>query len=104
MHVVVFEVVLREGVGQRYFDIAAELRPELENIEGFISIERFKSTVTDNKYVSLSFWESEDAIKAWRNHTGHQFAQEKGKSEIFSDFKISVGKVERQYEMMDRIE
>ncbi len=104
MHVVVFEVVLREGIGQKYFDLAAELRPELENIEGFISIERFESTVTENKYVSLSFWESEDAIKAWREHAGHQLAQEKGKSEIFSDFRISIGKVNRQYEMMDRIQ
>ncbi|NKB21225.1 MAG: antibiotic biosynthesis monooxygenase [Alphaproteobacteria bacterium] len=103
MNIVVFEVTLREGVGQRYFDLAAELRAELEKIDGFISVERFQSMVNERKYVSLSFWQNEEAIKNWREQEKHQLAQEKGKSEIFSDFRISIGKIDRQYEMVDRL-
>ena len=103
MIVVVFEVEIRTDVGQRYFDLAAELRPELEKIDGFISVERFESLATPGKYVSLSFWRDEDAVARWRAHQGHQFAQAAGKREIFADFRISVGQVVRQYTLKDRI-
>jgi len=103
MIVVVFEVTVKPEVGQRYFDLAAELRPELEKIDGFISVERFQSLVTENKYVSLSFWEDEAAVQRWRSHDGHGVAQALGKSEIFADFRISVGEVSRQYTLSDRL-
>jgi len=79
-------------------------RPELEKIDGFLSVERFQSLVSDNKYVSLSFWRDEDAVKRWRDHAGHGLAQALGKSEIFADFRISVGEVVRQYSLADRRE
>lgn len=102
MHVVVFEVTVKPGVGQRYFDIAAELKPELEKIDGFISVERFESLVNPNKYVSLSFWRDEDAIARWHEHHTHQSAQTLGKNEIFADFRITVSKIQRQYTLADR--
>jgi len=102
MHVVVFEVTVKPDVGHRYFDIAAELKPELEKIEGFISVERFESIVTPNKYVSLSFWRDEDAVARWREQGAHRTAQELGKKEIFADFRISVAQIHRQYTMADR--
>lgn len=102
MIVVVFEVELKPGVGQRYFDLAGELRPELEKIDGFISVERFESLATPGKYVSLSFWRDAPAVESWRAHRGHQLAQELGKKEIFADFRISVGEVVRQYRLEDR--
>ena len=103
MIVVVFEVTLKPEVGQRYFDLAAELRPELEGIEGFISVERFQSLATENKYVSLSFWRDEDAVRRWREHDRHLLTQALGKSEIFADFRISVGEIDRQYSLADRL-
>jgi heme-degrading monooxygenase HmoA len=103
MIVVVFEVTVKEGVGQRYFDLAAELRPELDRIEGFLSIERFESLATPGKYVSLSFWRDEEAVAAWKAHAGHALAQEQGKREIFADFRISVAEVVRQYTLADRM-
>jgi heme-degrading monooxygenase HmoA len=75
MIVVVFEVTVKPGVGQRYFDLAGELRPELEKIDGFLSIERFESLANPGKYVSLSFWRDDEAVARWRAHAGHQIAQ-----------------------------
>lgn len=103
MIVVVFQVSMREGEAQRYFDLAAELRPHLERIEGFLSVERFESLATPGKYVSLSFWRDEAAIQRWRRHGEHAIAQELGKREIFADFRISVAEVVRDYTLADRV-
>lgn len=103
MYAVIFEVVPHEGRGQRYFDLAAELRPELEKIDGFISVERFESLTNKGKYVSLSFWRDEEAVKRWRTHIGHQAAQREGKERVFKDFRIRVAQVVRDYSMKDRV-
>jgi len=97
MMAVIFEVVPREGRGQDYFDLAAALRPELEKIDGFISVERFQSLADPNKYVSLSFWRDEAAVQAWHGHGDHRAAQAKGKAEIFAGFRIRVAEVVRDY-------
>ena len=104
MHVVVFEVTMKDGKSQDYFDLAASLRPELEQIEGFISVERFESVVTPSKFLSLSFWEDEAAVIRWHKDAGHGLAQQRGKAEIFADFKISVARVERQYTMSELLD
>jgi heme-degrading monooxygenase HmoA len=83
--------------------LAVSLKPEVERIDGFISVERFQSTTDPNKYVSLSFWRDEAAVAAWRAHAGHGLAQMRGKEEIFADFRIRVAKVERDYSLVDRI-
>ncbi len=103
MIAVIFEVIPHEGRAKDYFDLAVGLRPELEGIDGFISVERFQSTTDPNKYVSLSFWRDEAAVAAWRAHAGHGLAQKRGKEEIFADFRIRVAKVERDYSLADRI-
>jgi len=97
MMAVIFEVQMREGRGQDYFDLAAELRPALERIDGFISVERFESLGTPGKYVSLSFWRDEGAVRAWREQARHLAAQELGKREIFSRYRIRVAEVMRDY-------
>lgn len=104
MIVVVFQVEMREGRAGEYFDIAANLRKELENIEGFISVERFESLSTPGRYVSLSFWRDETAVHDWRRQAQHRAAQELGKAEIFSDFRISVASVIRDYRLVDRVQ
>ena len=102
MIVVVFEVILEPKNGHKYFDLAAALRPELEKIDGFISVERFKSVVTENKFVSLSFWRDEDAVEKWHKNENHGYAQTLGKSTIFTDFQITVAKIFKQYTLADR--
>jgi len=82
---------------QEYFDLAAELRPELEKIDGFISVERFTSMNNEGKYLSVSFWRDENALNQWREHLGHRDAQEKGLNNIFQNYRIRVAEVIRDY-------
>ena len=103
MHVVVFEVSMKEGMQDRYFELAASLRPALEKIDGFISVERFESVATPGKFVSISFWRDAAAVQRWREHADHEVAQATGKAEVFADFRISVAEVGRQYTMADRV-
>lgn len=102
MIAVIFEVEPKPGRGGEYFDLAGQLKPELEKIDGFISVERFQSLANEGKYVSLSFWRDEDAVTRWRTHTGHQLAQYRGKNDIFNDFRIRVAQVIRDYTLADR--
>ena len=103
MIAVIFEVTMKDGKADAYFDLAASLKPDLEAIDGFVSVERFASTTTPGKYVSLSFWRDEAAITAWRDHPEHGLAQARGKSEIFADFRIRVASVMRDYSLADRV-
>lgn len=97
MIVVIFEVTMKPGKGDAYFDLAAALRPELEKIDGFISVERFESLSTPGKYLSYSVWRDEEAVRAWRAHPDHARAQALGRAEIFADFRIRVAQVIRDY-------
>src|SRR5262249_7478133 len=78
------------GQKQRYLDLAAELRPLLDTIDGFISIERFESLYEPGKMLSLSFFRDEAAVSAWRNLEPHRHAQALGRSEIFSDYRLRI--------------
>ncbi|HLS18506.1 MAG TPA: antibiotic biosynthesis monooxygenase [Paracoccaceae bacterium] len=104
MIVVVFELEPREGMMEPYLEIAAELRPILEQIDGFISVERFQSLTTPGKYVSVSFWRDEDAVKRWRQQSNHRRAQHKGRAEIFKDYRLRVAHVIRDYTLDERSE
>lgn len=106
MITVIFEVWPTEGRAGEYFDIAASLRPALEKIDGFISIERFESVTQRGKFLSLSFWRDEAAVQAWRNVEGHRLAQTKGRGNgrdgVFADYRIRVASVMRDYSMNAR--
>jgi heme-degrading monooxygenase HmoA len=102
MIAVIFEVMPAPGRKQEYLDLAAALRPELEKIDGFISIERFASLTNDGKILSLSVFRDETAVQAWRNLEGHRQAQARGRAGIFSDYRIRVANVLRDYGMLDR--
>jgi len=104
MLAVIFEVEPKDGKKSGYLDIAADLRPLLEQADGFISIERFESLVTPGKLLSLSFWRDEDAIRAWRNVEEHRAAQSAGRSEMFADYRIRIADVVRDYTMTERAE
>lgn len=104
MLAVIFEVWPAQQRANEYFDLATELRPLLETIDGFISIERFESLTTKGKYLSLSFWRDEEAIRTWRNMQMHRAAQARGRSGIFSDYRIRVAAVTRDYAMHARDE
>ncbi|MDH3629661.1 MAG: antibiotic biosynthesis monooxygenase [Gammaproteobacteria bacterium] len=102
MIAVIFEVIPTEGKVQEYLNIAARLKPLLENIDGFISIERFSSLAEEGKLLSLSFWRDEKAIEEWRNIESHRLAQIKGREGVFLDYRLRVANVSRDYGMVDR--
>jgi heme-degrading monooxygenase HmoA len=102
MFVVVFEVEPKEGREQDYLDLAAALKPEVEQIDGFISVERFKSMARPGRLVSVSYWRDEESVKRWREHNRHHLAQLSGRGQIFADYRITVAEVERQYGMFER--
>jgi len=104
MIAVIFEVIPAPGRKQEYLDIAAALRPELEKQDGFISIERFASLTNEGKVLSLSFWRDEEAIRAWRNLDAHRNAQTRGRSGVFSDYRLRVASVVRDYGLRERDE
>lgn len=104
MIAVIFEVKPAEGRKDEYLDIAAEMRPMLDEIEGFVSVERFQSLTEPRKILSLSFFEDETAIVRWRNLSAHRDAQAKGRSGVFDDYRLRIANVIRDYGMFDRAE
>jgi heme-degrading monooxygenase HmoA len=104
MHAVIFEVEPAPGRVEEYLDIAARLRPELEKIDGFLSIERFRSLSQEGKILSLSFWRDEEAVRRWREHDRHHQAQLAGRDHVFRDYRLRVAAVLRDYGMYEREE
>jgi heme-degrading monooxygenase HmoA len=102
MIAVIFEGKPNEGCTQEYLDIAAELRPLLEKIDGFISIERFESLTEPGKLLSLSFWRDDQAVAAWRQMEMHRHAQVEGRARVFEDYRLRVASVIRDYGMSER--
>jgi heme-degrading monooxygenase HmoA len=104
MHAVIFEVWPKDESRQEYLDIAAALKPTLEKMDGFISIERFQSLTDPSKILSLSFWRDDAAIAGWRQVESHRMAQAKGRGEIFRDYRLRIAGVIRDYGMQERDE
>src|SRR5215213_5794388 len=104
MIAVIFEVWPKPEHKQQYLDLAAELRPILETIDGFISVERFESLTEKGKILSLSFFRDEEAVAAWRNVSQHRKTQAKGRGGIFNDYRLRIAAVIRNYGMTDRAE
>jgi len=102
MIAVIFEAIPVLGKKEDYLGIAAQLRPGLDGIKGFISLERFQSINDPEKILSLSFWEDEAAVSQWRNTEMHRHAQEQGRRSIFKDYRLRVANVLRDYGMNNR--
>lgn len=102
MIAVIFEVQPHAELKHEYLEIAANLRPLLEQIDGFISIERFESLSTPDKILSLSFFRDETAVHAWRSLEQHRGAQAKGRTRIFEDYRLRIAGVIRDYGMFER--
>jgi len=99
---VIFELEPRAGLAQRYFELADELKASLMGLEGFISIERFESVSQPGRYLSLSFWQDEQSVQNWRNLSAHRMAQREGRSQVFSDYRLRVANVIRDYGLASR--
>ena len=104
MIAVIFEVTPKDGQTDAYLDLAAEMRPLAESVDGFISVERFQSLTTPGKLLSLSFWRDEESLETWRNLPAHRKAQSAGRSRFFQDYHLRIAGVIRDYGISDRDE
>jgi heme-degrading monooxygenase HmoA len=104
MIAVIFEVHPHPDRKQAYLDIAADLRPLLDHIDGFISIERFQSLTNPDKILSLSYWRDETALATWRQLEPHRLAQTAGREGIFADYRLRIAAIIRDYGLHDRAE
>ena len=102
MIAVIFEVHIVEQRRQEYLEIAASLRSQLEQVDGFISVERFQSLTEPGKLLSLSFFRDEEAVQRWRSLQSHRCAQARGREGIFEDYRLRVTEVIRDYGMFER--
>lgn len=104
MIAVIFEAEPADGQMQAYLDLAAGLRPQLDGIDGFISIERFQSLTNPKRLLSLSFWRDEAAVSQWRTLEPHRRVQAAGRDHIFRDYRLRVASVLRDYSLNSRAE
>ena len=104
MIAIIFEAWPAPGEKQHYLDLAAALRSDLEKIDGFLSIERFQSFSDPEKLLSLSFFRDEEAVQRWRNRPGHRATQVKGRLGVFSNYRLRVAEVSRDYGLNERVE
>lgn len=102
MIAVIFEVEPKDKYKQNYLDMAGELKPLLEAVDGFISVERFQSLTNEHKILSLSFFRDETALKEWRNIEAHRRAQDKGRNVFFADYRLRIAGVIRDYGLHQR--
>ena len=102
MIAVIFEVWPADGRKESYLDHAARLRPELEKMDGFVSVERFQSITDPGKMLSLSFWRDEEAVRCWRNEVHHRESQAAGRAGVFADYRLRIASVVRDYGMTQR--
>lgn len=99
MIAVIFEVEPAAGRRGAYLDLAAALAPRLQEVDGFVSVERFESLGRPGRILSLSFWRDEQALAAWRRLDAHRAAQARGRKGVFADYRLRVASVIRDYGM-----
>lgn len=104
MIAVIFEVWPAADQRGTYLDLASALKEELAEVDGFVSVERYESLAEPGKLLSLSFWQDETAIAAWRNGRSHRATQASGRSGVFRDYRLRVAHVARDYGLRDRNE
>jgi len=93
VHAVIFEVKPAGEAGREaYLATAAKLLDILQTMPGFMSVERFNNLTRDGWVLSLSKWRDEAALVGWRENLDHRAAQEKGRHQIFEDYRIRVAR------------
>jgi heme-degrading monooxygenase HmoA len=82
---------------EEYLDAAGRLRELLPRIDGFEGVERLQSTTEPGKYVALGFFRDESAVTAWRTHPEHRRVQQLGRDRFFTDYRLRIAEVVRDY-------
>lgn len=85
---------LRTEDAKDYDETALRMVELAEKQKGFLGIE----SARDEIGITVSYWESLEAIKNWKMNTEHLSAQQKGRASWYSSYKTRIAKVERDYE------
>jgi len=93
MFSVIFEVHPKTEQWDVYLDNAKMLRPELEQVDGFVDNIRYRSLTRQGWILSLSGWRDEKSVVRWRTRMRHHEVQAKGRSEIMLDYHLRVGQL-----------
>lgn len=96
MLAVLFEVTPKPQMREPYLERAAALRPHVERIDGFVSVERFQSERRPQTLLSYSLWRDEAALTAWRTLDVHHQAQIAGREKLFEDYRLRIAQVVEQ--------
>lgn len=97
MIAVLFEAEAHPEHQARYLQLAADLKPLLLQMDGFISIERFQSLSDEKKILSLSWWRDEASVQAWKRNLCHQAAQREGRETLFAGYTLRIAALVREY-------
>ncbi len=79
---------------QGYAEMAARMDALAAQQPGYLGVE---SARDEGLGITVSYWESEAAIAAWKRHAEHLMAQASGRSTWYEHFQVRVAKVERSY-------
>jgi heme-degrading monooxygenase HmoA len=84
---------LRTSIESGYADMAERMVALAAEQPGFLGIE----SAREGLGITVSYWESLDAISNWKHHAAHQVAQQLGRQAWYADFRVRVARVEREY-------
>jgi heme-degrading monooxygenase HmoA len=101
MFSVLFEVHPKSDQWEAYLRYAKLLKPELEQMEGFVDNIRYRSLTHEGWILSLSGWRDEKALVRWRTRAKHHEVQERGRFEVFLDYHLRVGQITRDTKLAE---
>lgn len=104
MIAMIFEFWVNDDELDAYTRMSGNMRQLVDGIDGFISVERFRSEADPNKILALGFFRDEAAVQAWRNLPAHRQAQALGREKFFSHYRLRMAEVVRDYDMQQRDE
>jgi heme-degrading monooxygenase HmoA len=104
MFAVLFEVRPKTDQWDAYLGYAKMLRPELEQVEGFVDNIRYRSLNRDGWILSLSNWQNEKAVVRWRTKMRHHEIQELGRREVLMDYHLRVGQLTNDTRLPEGLE
>ncbi|MGF7075793.1 antibiotic biosynthesis monooxygenase family protein [Mucilaginibacter sp. 3215] len=84
---------LRTGVEEGYGDMAVEMVELARRQEGFLGVESARNNVG----ITVSYWQSVEAIKNWKANARHLFAQQQGRDKWYLNYKVRICRVEHDY-------
>ena len=99
MQSVLFDVLPKSGQVDRYFSMAAHLKPIVEQNTGFLSVERFANLQKQDWYLSFSCWKDEGSLAQWRCQPDHNGAQVCGRNQVFDDYRLRVSELKNEKQL-----